>query len=298
MALGHCTARRPAALWPFGAACTGAQFDQDADFTGAHFDNAVRFDSARFGSGANIDGRVSFVGAQFGDHATFDGTHFIDVALFLVAQFGDRATLDRVRFEKLASFAGTQFGTWETFIDSKFISLVSFAALSEKQAQGQWRDSRIATDGCDDRMKRSDRLGLRSDAFREVIFSGAWLASDVSFQNREFLGRTHFGHIESNIDGVPRWGVRREEVRPARFEGVPDFHGCKLHRDTSFDGAQFLAHDSVRAARAYRTLKLAMAQQQAIREEQVFFRHEMQVEGALATGARRRLFKVYEYLSD
>ncbi|MEQ1814802.1 MAG: hypothetical protein ABL860_10205 [Candidatus Nitrotoga sp.] len=55
---------------------------------------------------------------------------------------------------------------------------------------------------------------------------------------------------------------------------------------------------SAGAARAYRTLKLAFAQQHAIREEQKFFRLEMQAETGIATGNKKRLYQLYEKISD
>ena len=63
----------------------------------------------------------------------------------------------------------------------------------------------------------------------------------------------------------------------------PLFHNAKLHQDTSFAGVVWpKARASDAAARAYRTLKLAFAQQQATRQEQLFFRKEMEVEALLA----------------
>ena len=87
----------------------------------------------------------------------------------------------------------------------------------------------------------------------------------------------------------------------ADFEGVhfeipPAFHNSTLHQDTTFQGAIFpkKAHGNEMCARAYRTLKLAFAQQHAVREEQRFFKLEMAEEAALDTGAKRWLYRVYK----
>lgn len=79
----------------------------------------------------------------------------------------------------------------------------------------------------------------------------------------------------------------------------PKFHGCELHQDTSFEGAEFpKPTGSEEAARAFRTLKLAFSKQQAIREEQRFFKLEMEEETLRETGLKRQLFVTYKYFSD
>ena len=49
---------------------------------------------------------------------------------------------------------------------------------------------------------------------------------------------------------------------------------------------------------AYRTLKLAFNKQQAVREEQRFFRLEMEEETLRETGIKRWLFRAYKTFSD
>lgn len=109
-------------------------------------------------------------------------------------------------------------------------------------------------------------------------FSGALFEGDVSFQSCTFAQGANF-----------------EE---ASFGGVPNFHGCTLHQNTSFYKTGFSAPSSVRAARAYRTLKLASAQQHAFHEEQRFFKLEMQAEAGIAEYPKRLMYQLYEALSD
>ena len=66
-------------------------------------------------------------------------------------------------------------------------------------------------------------------------------------------------------------------------------HGAKISlKETGFEGS----------ARAYRTLKLASSQQQAIRQEQRFFRLEMAEEAKGAPRRQRYLYRAYNLLSD
>lgn len=55
------------------------------------------------------------------------------------------------------------------------------------------------------------------------------------------------------------------------FHRAPRFHNCELHQDTDFRATTFLDTRSVYAARAYRTLKLAMGEQRARNEEGLFY---------------------------
>ncbi|MDC7703833.1 hypothetical protein [Vogesella indigofera] len=80
---------------------------------------------------------------------------------------------------------------------------------------------------------------------------------------------------------------------------VPEFHGCELHQDTTFDGAKFPpASGNDEAARAYRTLKLAFNKQLALREEQRFFKLEMEEEALREQGLKHWLFWAYKHFSD
>ncbi|WP_291921991.1 pentapeptide repeat-containing protein, partial [Limnohabitans sp.] len=111
-------------------------------------------------------------------------------------------------------------------------------------------------------------------SFDNSVFSGP-----VSFNGRKFADTTSF--FKCN------------------FAEVPTFHSCELNQDTSFEGSVFPpATGSEEAARAYRTLKLAFSKQQAIREEQRFFRLEMEEETLRETGLKRLLFQAYKTFSD
>ena len=98
---------------------------------------------------------------------------------------------------------------------------------------------------------------LWQDSFFRASFENATFGGRARFSNRRFLDTTSF--------------------RKTVFVVAPEFHNCVLHQDTDFSGADFQDHrgtDYVDAARAYRTLKLAMEQLRNRDEQARFFRHE------------------------
>ena len=103
---------------------------------------------------------------------------------------------------------------------------------------------------------------------------------------------TNFGPAITRVDDLVT------AVKVTEFDGIPKFHGCKLHQDTSFDRAIFSAPMTSASARAYRTLKLAMAQHQAVRDEQLFFRLEMAAESNSIKGMQRTFYFLYKVLSN
>lgn len=99
------------------------------------------------------------------------------------------------------------------------------------------------------------------------------------FNNRRFRGNASFS-----------FGI---------FKRAPQFHGCEFHQTPNFWLTEFPpATGSQEVASAYRSLKLAFGKQQAIREEQRFFRLEMEEEAQLRKGLENVLFKSYKWSSD
>ena len=91
-----------------------------------------------------------------------------------------------------------------------------------------------------------------NDTFPEIDFKGSFLKEEVVFNNRKFLSKTSF--------------------RDFTFIRAPKFHNCKLNQDTVFPpGKNFKDTESEGAVRAYRTLKLAMGDLQAPREQGIFY---------------------------
>lgn len=273
---------------------TGAQFGESPNFYDAQFGSLADFDGAKFGTQAIFNGahfgdlasfrntvfgeRTRFDGAQFGHRPDFESAYFGTLSSFIATQFGTNANFYGVAFEHGVRLDGAQFGDNVVFENARFGLNASFRAMTLAEILAEWGRYNSDKIALKTRTTRSKGIGAASNVFLSISFRDACFDGDVTFQDRTFLGPTSFDHTT--------------------FKGVPKLHGCKLHQDTSFDGADFKAPASPEAARAYRTLKLAMAQQQATREEQGFFRLEMQAENALATGPRRILFDVYENLSN
>jgi uncharacterized protein YjbI with pentapeptide repeats len=247
---------------------SGFEFGDCAYFIGTKLSEEANFTGANFGReayffGAQFGSRTNFEYAQFGDMASFEGALLGNVANFNGAQFGHQASFDGAQFGPRASFEGTQFDSFASFSARSWemIAWVYGDLINEAQNLAKERD-------------QSPR-SFQSITFKNAVFSGS-----IDFENRDFSSTTDFSG--------------------ARFGQAPTFHGTKLHQDTTFDDAIFPSakrgNDS--ASRAYRTLKLAFAQQQAIREEQRFFKLEMEEEAARETGWRRWLYRAYRELSD
>jgi uncharacterized protein YjbI with pentapeptide repeats len=248
----------------------GAEFGERANFIGAKLGYCPSFYNARFGYGANFSGTQFIEGAiftsvEFGDHVCFDG-----------AQFGDGPNFTQSRFGNGASFVGAQFGYGTNFEFTEFGESVTFISCSWASLTSQYR-------GCSDDLKAikawAGERGLSPETFKSISFAGANFTDRVDFSGRTFEGHTSFGCINTY------W--------PTKFGKAPLFHNCKLHQDTTFDGAIFPepSSDPIEndiAARAYRTLKLAFSQHQAIREEQLFFRLEMAEEAAKLVSSKNK----------
>jgi len=279
-----------------GFSFTGGELGQAiiycVNFSGCTFGREARFNSAQFGDWARFDS------AQFGKLANFKDTQFGEWAWFGGAQFGERADFDGAQFDERADFDGAQFGYGARFNGAQFGDWASFHAWDVSRIQNFWKEM-MSEEFAQQRASYAEARGLRSDAFNRISFCGVQFKGDVSFQGRTFLSETDFGPTLSKIFmNTPNGEKVIPEDQPTRFKDIPNFHGCTLHQNTSFDDAEFSAPPSAESARAYRTLKLAFAQQHAIREEQRFFKLEMQAETGIATGNKKRLYQLYEKISD
>lgn len=286
-------------------------FGEDADFEGAHFEKSAIFAGVQFGDRANFGftrftGSAVFLGAQFGDDARFVGAKFDDQTTFKGAQCGGKARFYGAQFGSHANFEGTQFGDLTQFGGVSFKGLALFGGLD-------WASlGYIYGELLNDRRAWANLRGLDPQAFGRIDFGGAKFLGSSDFSNRHFTGTTNFGlsrgssavHRSSNEHGneLPQIiaEVNIPSGQPTFFEIPPAFHNSTLHQDTTFQGAIFpkKAHGNEMCARAYRTLKLAFAQQQAVREEQRFFKLEMAEEAALDMGAKAWLYRVYKEIAD
>jgi uncharacterized protein YjbI with pentapeptide repeats len=304
-----------------GARFQAAQWGNGASFTAAHWGNLANFQGAQWGEGAN------FRGARWGDGANFRGAQWGDFADYRGAMWGDRANFESAVWSSYANFQGAQwdigakfeFARWGILADfrgAQWVGGAEFCATlwgDGADFQGaQWASLRrvfLTEEKWEIAKQWANDQGASPDSFGFMDFSGAKFDGDVNFSNRKFTQKTFFGKLHPD---VVRKRVRPDTTgtalvlendpdqrRHCIFAQAPVFHGCELHQNSSFEEAQFpCASGSEDAARAYRTLKLAFSKQQAVREEQRFFRLEMEEETLRETGLKRLLFQAYKTFSD
>ena len=234
-------------------------------FLQASFGGIARFGGASFGgdawfAGASFGSIAMFEGANFGGHALFQGASFGVGAWFARANFGRDARFADASFGGHALFQGASFGDAATFVDASFAGRADFSGSAGHEAEAGGQDS-----------------------FFRASFENATFGRRARFSNRRFLDTTSF--------------------RKTVFECAPEFHNCVLHQDTDFSGADFQDHrgtDRVDAARAYRTLKLAMEQLRNSDDQARFFRHEQRARRLRADTPRalKAISWLYEKTAD
>lgn len=269
----------------FGLSCSffRTTFGSHADFSSASFAKGIEFDHASFHSHAD------FTGATLGDGASFSSAIFESPALFDTASFGNDADFRAATFHGPAEFRGACFGDRPIFRNVRFVGDADFQAA----AFGDDIDFE-----CAEFSRSADfSASIRPDAekarleFNAITFAGASFLGDATFEGRKFKSTTRFGRPRNTQDACA-----------AVFRGIPNFHGCELHQDTDFRDTMFRDDfDAIQgpdAARAYRTLKLAMEKAKATREEQQFFRLEMRAEHPGMRFWPRTISSIYAAVSD
>ena len=288
------------AYWGQFASFKRCQWGGGAHFRCAHWGQHSNFRGARWGTDCR------FFGAQWDPQADFQGAHWGESAKFKGAQWGAEADFRGACWESSANFRGAQWGRDVNFCDTQWGAGVDFSAASWEKLLSVYPRKRCHAAA----QAWAKTHGLSPETIGRNTFCGARFLGDVSFENRKFRGRTDFsnsdkrqrvvrdekGCIVFDAHGNLSWEDHPDQKQ---FSVAPKFHGCELHQDTSFEGADFpRATVGEEAAHAYRTLKLAFSKHQAIREEQRFFRLEMEEETLRETGLKRWLFKRYRTFSD
>lgn len=217
---------------------------------------------------------ASFEAASFREKAVFRYCKFGKDLSFRPGKLWDESTEDN----KEISFKNTEFRKEADFEATTFHENANFSCSAQN----------------------SDNKELE---IRYIFFCGAIIKGKITFSNRRFIGTTHFGRRESSAlkPALSQKGttfMKNETYPPTRFFEAPIFHGCRFHQNIIFEGAEFLAEPSADAARAYRTLKVAMEQFKATREEQKFYWLEMKAEHPELPPGRRLLSTLYGLFSD
>lgn len=286
------------------------EFGENTYFFHSEFEGEACFDTALFEhcadfSDAIFKGKVNFSRAMFGAHSRFVNLIFLMDVNFFGVRFGRDLYFVGTHFCKDVTFKGAQFSEETYFMGAQFDGKVNFVAISEEALANPYKTFYDRQNS----KKWSENLSpAYSDTFNSINFNGANFLDSVNFTGRLFEGSTSFGRLTSpmTIRRFNSYGTTLEEElpkgKPVVFKQAPLFHNCKLHQDTTFDGAHFPAPSvdpskNDEQARAYRTLKLAFAQHQATREEQRFFRLEMAEEAMLAPITQRWLFNAYRIVS-
>lgn len=241
----------------------GTVFPGSIDFSKKEMPS-VSFAHAQFSGGVDFRG-VLFAGetSNFqnvlfsGDGAYFQGAHFSGgIANFKEARFSSGgAYFQDVRFSGgEADFNGAQFSEgWVNFSGAYFSG--GGAIFHGTQFSGGWVSFANATFtfvAWFNTSTSSKHDGSKDLNFPMNDFSNSTFLSYVGFNNRAFQDSTNF-------DG-------------AIFKKAPEFHGCTIHQDTIFPPIKnFEDMKTGKAAHAYRTLRLAMKQQEAHDEEAMFW---------------------------
>jgi hypothetical protein len=257
-------------------------FDEELvlDFSEFEFGDLVNFERARASfrltfARAQFGKGVKFTGSSWGHGVNFEKTTWSGAVDFQAAQFGYGTNFSEVNWVGRVNFVGAQFAHHISFKGSRWQDVVDFSATEQMETRGIYSSDA----DYEAAIKWGELRGASSDKFGVLDFSNAVFFTRVFFSDRKFISTTKFERT--------------------CFRFAPIFHGCELHQDTSFEGAKFPEPTgSEEAAGAYRTLKLAFSKQQAIREEQRFFRLEMEEETLRETGLKRWLFQAYKTFSD
>lgn len=239
-----------------------------SDFSEVIFNKSTKFNHAGFGEG------ISFKKAEFRAWCRFQSCRFGPELSFFRAKFGPRAAFTFSRFGADSSFFGARFGAMVDFRASQFLGYCNFSS------------------------EPGEDTSQEAKYFYRIDFGGCHFGGDAVFTGREMKANANFGAFRATKREKTVFNAASKDHKRTEFHGIPYFHQCKFHQGVSFDGAAFKSVEGLEAARAYRTLKLAMEQLKATREEQKFFRLEMRAEHSDLHWSRRWISTLYSLSSD
>ena len=288
------------------------EIGETIDFSGAKFLKEANFQDAEFGDTADFtetkfDGQANFSSCIFEGGCSFDRTTFTRSADFKNTKFGESASFEKAKFLGSANFRNCTFGFGASFFRTQFgwrtiFSSTRFEGISifVSAAFGGALDFRMSEfiGPCDFSIETKEDISEEAKQFHKTDFGGCIFHSNAIFTGRQLKASVNFGYLSLTEHEQIHFPNVKSSTQRSEFHGIPYFHQCKFHQDTSFDGAIFKPVTGLQAARAYRTLKLAMEQLKATREEQKFFRLEMQAEHPELHSSRRWISTLYSLTSD
>ena len=257
---------------------SSCEFFHSFDMNNSGGSGGINFSSSKFREHARFFGVTNKSSAEFKETqfhgsltfwkcevgtANFSSANFFAEALFIRNKFLGESFFSKCKFEGHASFRGSAFPDYAKFDLSTFKNNLNFSCLLV------------------------DSEPEKSQDLKYISFSGCQFHGAAKFDNRNFTSKSRFS---KNGDG--------KTVTETTFHKAPTFHGCKFHQDVSFHGANFIQDYGDEAAKAYRTLKLAFEQLKSTKEEQRFFKHEMQAERPDLTGWKWLFSWAYGLCSD
>lgn len=287
-------------VWGNNTNFNNAIWGKDSKFYRVKWGDNCSFEDAIWGNGCKFNesswqNYLKLDKAKWGDFCDFDSSEWGKFSIFFQVVFGNYTTFNNCKFANMVCFDYTEFKGITTFVGSTFEGGVRFIGKPKESF------------------------------FHDISFAGCHFKGAVDFGQRSFKGPTTFSSIPKKsklhlikLDtigdivygqhiGIPIMVEKENIPRLTIFSVAPNFHGCELNQDTSFDGVIFpKAQGTEKSARAYRTLKLAFSKQQAVKEEQRFFKLEMDEEAKIAFSFRKKypwigqrpLFLIYKGISD
>ena len=266
---------------PFPRVCfIKAAFSGGANFGEAAFSGAADFSEAAFSRGANFgeaafSGGANFGEAAFSGNANFGKAAFSRAANFVKGAFSGNAYFREAAFSGNAYFCEAAFSRGANFGEAAFSRAANFdeAAFSGNAYFSKAAFSRAANFG---EATFSGNANFREAAFSsDAYFSGAADFSggaDEEAPSRKFR-IADFADVvfKGRADFFNRRFLDTARFTKTIFHVAPEFHNAELRQDTDFTGATFEDTSKEHAARAYRTLKLAMGNIGARNEEAMFY---------------------------
>jgi uncharacterized protein YjbI with pentapeptide repeats len=278
-----------------GAEFKGSSFGDSFHFSPAYHPDQIRFNCINHEKKTVFHGSSHFSGRGLRGEVDFGGCIFSGNAVFSTSELGRRANFEKVEFLGMTEFKGVEFRRVE-FIDAIFHENLNFLNTTFNEEITFLRTIFCGNVKFQGRSETEGKL----PSFDEIRFLGCWFAKGAVFRGHEFKTTVLFGKMPPregrDLREVGRvLGIRtkRHHADKTVFLGIPDFHGCKFHQDTSFVGTEFEVPPGNDAARAFRTLKLAMEGLKSSHEEQMFFRLEMEADRPDLPRGRQWISRLY-----
>jgi len=164
----------------YNTAFTGAQFNQEADFSRTQFNQEVDFSEAQFNqtayfSEAQFNQTAGFRNAQFNQTANFAAAQFNQTAYFLEAQFSRGVYFRYAQFNQDADFWGAQFNQTD-FSEVQFNQIAHFSEVQFNQI-AYFRSTQF-----------NQIANFRSTQFNQTaLFWGAKFKQDTYLEDASFL---------------------------------------------------------------------------------------------------------------